>query len=372
MCNKNLLARMLLIALAAAICISCFGGVFAAGRDEFVILDGALRRYNGTGGAVTIPSSVTSIGFYAFGGCTSLTSVTIPSSVTSIGHSAFQNCISLTSATIPSSVTSIGFNVFRNCTSLTSVSIPSSVTYIGECAFQRCTALTSATIPGSVTYIGSYAFGDCTSLTSVSFSGSVTSIVPRTFDGCTSLSSVNNVYFPDVYVVGSDTEPFFSNCTNLTDVTFSNSTRIIPANAFRNCTSLTNIRIPENVGTIGTDSFSGASNLAYIYIPPTTTRIESFAIPRSTVIRGVAGSFAELYANSYGNPFQAVATDDSVYHFDAGKTIEVTAIPDPGWRFDGWTSTTPGVTFADPASAVTTFVMPASEVTVTATFVEDT
>lgn len=35
-------------------------------------------------GSFTIPSSVTSIGDYAFSWCTSLTSVTIPDSVTSI------------------------------------------------------------------------------------------------------------------------------------------------------------------------------------------------------------------------------------------------------------------------------------------------
>ena len=45
---------------------------------------------------VAIPDSVTSIGYYAFWGCTSLTSVTIPDSVTSIGDWAFYGCTSLT------------------------------------------------------------------------------------------------------------------------------------------------------------------------------------------------------------------------------------------------------------------------------------
>ncbi len=40
-----------------------------------------------------IPNSVTSIGYSAFSGCSSLTSVTIPNSVTSIGYSAFNYCI---------------------------------------------------------------------------------------------------------------------------------------------------------------------------------------------------------------------------------------------------------------------------------------
>ena len=72
-----------------------------------------------------IPSSVTSIGTYAFGNCTNLTRIEIPSSVTSIGREAFEKCERLTSIEIPSSVTSIGWNAFAYCTSLTDIEIQS-------------------------------------------------------------------------------------------------------------------------------------------------------------------------------------------------------------------------------------------------------
>ena len=81
-------------------------------------------------GSVSIPKevsyngrkySVTSIGEFAFYGCSGLTSVTIPNSVTSIGSYAFYRCSGLTSVTIPNSVTSIGKSAFYNCSGLTSV-----------------------------------------------------------------------------------------------------------------------------------------------------------------------------------------------------------------------------------------------------------
>ena len=140
---------------------------------------------------VVIEDDVTSIGNYAFSGCSSLTDITLPSSVTSIKSCAFYKCSQLASIEIPSSVTSIGNSAFQNCTGLTSITIPESVTSIGDSAFRNCTGLTSITISDRVTSIGNYVFWGCSNLTSIVIPDSVTSIGVLAFSDCSSLKIIS-------------------------------------------------------------------------------------------------------------------------------------------------------------------------------------
>ena len=137
-----------------------------------------------------IPSSVTSIGDYAFWYCDSLSEIVIPSSVTSIGDSAFSHCDSLSEIVILSSVTSIGDNAFYGCYSLSEIVIPSSVTSICDSAFSDCCSLSEIVIPSSVTSIGDNAFYGCYSLSEIVIPSSVTSIGKYAFYGCDSLSEI--------------------------------------------------------------------------------------------------------------------------------------------------------------------------------------
>lgn len=92
---------------------------------------------------MSIPSSVTMIGDYAFYKCTDLTSIELPSGVTSIGYDAFNGCTNLSSLTLPSGVKKIWSSTFEGCKSLRSITLHSNVKEIESNAFKGCTGLTS-------------------------------------------------------------------------------------------------------------------------------------------------------------------------------------------------------------------------------------
>ncbi|MDE5771140.1 MAG: leucine-rich repeat protein [Ruminococcus sp.] len=243
---------------------------------------------------VIIEDGVTSIGDYAFYGCSSLTSVTVSDSVKSIGYGAFYDTLWLEEkqeenplviinnividgqkcsddVVIPDGVTSIEDYAFSDCSSLTSVTIPDSVTSIGAAAFDDCSNLTSVTIPDSVTSIGINAFNRCSSLTSVTIPDSVTSIGSGAFLGCSNLTSVT---IPDgVTSIGGST---FYNCSNLTSVTIPDSVTSIGGRAFYNCSSLISAIIPDSVTRIGDYAFSDCISLTSVTISDSMTSIEDF------------------------------------------------------------------------------------------------
>jgi hypothetical protein len=144
--------------------------------------------YTGTGGNVTIPSTiaglpVTSIGGVAFQFRMDLTGITIPDSVTNIedgvlskfgGFGTFAACTGLTNVVIGKGVMHIGLGAFRACSGLTNVAIPESVISIGDWAFIFCSGLSKVTIGKSVTNIGNdlgNVFAACTNLVGVYFQG---------------------------------------------------------------------------------------------------------------------------------------------------------------------------------------------------------
>jgi hypothetical protein len=124
-----------------------------------------LVSYTTATGTVELNSPIESIGngaFYA----SALTSVT-STTVTSIGNYAFYGCTKLESVSLPSAA-SIGSEAFYNCITMVSVSFPLA-TSIGNYAFYNCYKLESADFP-KATSIGSSVFYSCVNLITLKLS----------------------------------------------------------------------------------------------------------------------------------------------------------------------------------------------------------
>jgi uncharacterized protein YjdB len=140
--------------------------------------------------SVSIPSSVSRLGYECFAICTSLTDIKIPSSVTTLGDRCFIQCKSLDNINIPSSVTELGQGCFCYCKSLTDIALPASIDKIPNDCFLLCSSLASIDIPSSVTSLGNNCFSCCTSLASINIPSSVTTLGNGCFSGSDKLSTL--------------------------------------------------------------------------------------------------------------------------------------------------------------------------------------
>jgi hypothetical protein len=298
----------------------------------------------------TIQNTILTIGVYAFGNCSNLTSVSIGSGVTGITvgsttHS-FVGCSNIntftihpsnttystdgysllnkagtilyayinrasTSYTIPNTITTINTSSFYNCTALTYLSIGSGVTTINQDIFNFCKGLLDITIPNSVTSIGSGMFTACSGLTNITIGSGITSIPSAVFANCTGLSSF---IIPDT--VKSISTAIFSNCTGLTSVSIGSGLTSISvgstAHSFIGCTAINTFIIPASNTTYSTDGYSllnKEGTILYQYIkrasasytiPNTITTMNSFAFYNCTeltsLIMGTAITTIGTYA----------------------------------------------------------------------------
>ena len=367
--------------------------------------------------SITIPSSVTSIGDYAFSHCSDLTSITIPDSVTSIGSNAFSNCNGLTSITVEQgnskyhsagnciietasktlvvgcknsvipddgSVTSIGSYAFYGCSGLTNINILDSIISIGKEAFAGCSGLTSINIPNSIISIGEKAFVGCSKLQSIAGmpsgksyyvinnslvdrmnktvivgcgtstipnDGSVTNIGEKAFYNCSGLISI--IIPKNIVNIGKQA---FASCTDLISITVEQGNTayhsannclietasktliagcknsIIPDDgsvtsigeyAFSGCNGLTSITIPDSVTSIGRGAFYGCRDLTSIFVPDSVIRIGSLAFFNcNNAVSIVIGNRVIIIGNGA---------------FSHCSDLKYIAIPDCVTRIGAWT-----------------------------------
>ena len=177
--------------------------------------------------------------------------IVIPSSlggfpVTSIGSKAFYDCSGLTSVAIPSTVTSIGsFAFYGSGLRSSSIVIPDSVTNINPYAFIGC-YFSSLTVSDSLTSVAKLAFEGCPKI-----------IINISDMARWATNSISTCLYPE------ETHLFFGG-EEIHNVDIPDGVEYISDNAFCKCSELTSVSIPNSVTNIGNNAFSGCSGTVVI------------------------------------------------------------------------------------------------------------
>ena len=252
--------------------------------------------------SVTIPSTVTFVGDYAFADsdalvninlnssyignhmfddCDSIVEINIPET-TFIGEYAFANCDKLEIADI-SRVNQISIGMFKGCgyfySDTTKTLVIPNVSSIGESAFEDCIRLYDISINSTI--LSDYMFKGCKAIHNVTIPQTVTEIGVGVFQNCSNISraEINN---------SAATDHMFDGCTGLASVTFTTNATAIGAYAFKNCTNLATLNIDfPTIGTIGTYAFQNCKNLTSLTINAGVRSIGEGAISGCTKLSSI-------------------------------------------------------------------------------------
>ena len=237
------------------------------------------------------------IGAYLFKGCSSLLGVELPEELTEIPPYLFADS-GLRSYTFSEKIESISYCAFENCDNIQYIKIPLSIKKIGKRAFTNCKSLKveftggddpliieneafyGSAQPGTIVFsrnmtIGESAFSECAELTGVSFTNGEISILGRAFKNCPMLS---DVIFNENAVVSFDGEFPFNKCPMWKKVTIPKTIDPIPSNVFAE-SSLESINIADGITTISEYAFC-SSGISSISIPNSVTQIKEGAFSK--------------------------------------------------------------------------------------------
>ena len=241
-------------------------------------------------GRIIVPSSVKTIGEYAFNS-NDATEIVLPEGVLVIDRGAFYDCRSLERLSISASLISIKSDAFKNCGNLAEISVAEGnlrysardgllIDKESATLLRAFGQLISVTIPDDVKIIGANAF---------SFLKSVVSIVVP--DGVRRIE-----------------DGAFSYCTKLEELRLPEQVEFCGDHFIMGCESLRSVRIPKGLGSLsGMFSIGGCSRLREIVLPEGLRTIstgglgaicrcdalERIVLPSSVTRIGSGGAFQE-------------------------------------------------------------------------------
>lgn len=208
--------------------------------------------------------------------CAKQGSYTIPSEVTVLAPYAFGGA-SVEKVVINSKITNLPDGVFAG-SDITELIIPDNITYIGYYICEGCTKLASVNIGNGVESLGYRTFYGCSSLTDVVFGENIKDLNRLTFAYCTSLKR-----FEIPYGVDGVSNGVLAECTSLETVIFPETVTYIAYQAFLNDTALKSVDLPQSLEKIYRYSFYG-SGIQSVEIPKGVSYIGEFAFPDNTEI----------------------------------------------------------------------------------------
>ena len=225
---------------------------------------------------VKLPSTLKSIGDWAFLGCKNLKTIEIPNSVTQIENLVFSKCESLEEIVVPDSVSKMQDRVFENCKKLKKVKLSKKIKNIPLKTFSGCESLEEVWFSDNLNSFESNCFYGCKNLKELHIPKKVSNIEYDAFEGCSGLERITVDEANETFrsVAGSNAvlkgTQLVLGCKN---TVIPEGTTVIGALAFSGCAELKSISIPEGVTEIRTGAFSNCSSLEEIYLPSTLEKI---------------------------------------------------------------------------------------------------
>lgn len=287
--------------------------------------------------SIELPETITSIGSYAFVGCTGLTNVSVPAAVSSIGEYAFYGCSGLTDVNlIDTDMTTINRYTFCGCNSLANVNLPNELTEIGACAFYGCAALTMFTFPSEVATVGTSAFESCAGLTEVTIPASLISFGTSAFKGCDKLSQVNIgnlAAWCGIDFANAEANPLnyahrlFLYVDEIKDLVVPDGITEVKKFAFVGGSDITSITIPTGVTAIGESAFDGCSAAQSIAIPSTLKTVGTSAFRGTDALNRVDISDLAAWCDIDFDDFAANPTASASHLYLNGEEIKSLVIP---------------------------------------------
>ena len=203
--------------------------------------------------SVSLPDSVTQIGYEAFAGCDALQTIRFPKHLESVEPGVFRGCLSLEKIEMSDTIKALSESMFESCASLVEFPFRNGILELPRNVFSECLSLESANLPPSVAAIRSGAFGYCQSLQTVVLPAGLKLIEDDAFRNCTSLSHIRfSGENPAFYVDDDGCLYQRRDDSNLTLIK-------VPASARE-------ITVPQNVVKSHSEAFQGCDALEKIYI----------------------------------------------------------------------------------------------------------